>query len=139
MNQVSEALKTQLGFLQQLQQILDNELHLISTRDAEALIKLVKEKESLLDEIQLQDQKIGALLTSATSTDDETESLKQEIFKWVEDCKYRTRINATAVEQGQLRLEHLRSLIMESRAKESLTYDKAGKKHAGQKGGGISA
>ena len=57
----------------------------------------------------------------------------------VVQCQFRTKINQTAVEQGQLRLEHLRNLLLESRAKESMTYDKSGRTRGGSSGGGISA
>lgn len=139
MSQIIEAMQHQQALLSKLQLLLDSELQLISSRDAEALINLVNEKEALLDEIQQQDQKIASLYTPASSDTPEFEQARLQIQKQVEDCQYRTQINATAVEQGQLRLEHLRSLIMEVRAKESLTYDKAGKKKAGPKGGGVQA
>ena len=55
------------------------------------------------------------------------------------ECQYCTEVNQRAVEQGQLRLVHLRNLMMDVRAKESLTYDKAGKKKGGFSGKGVSA
>ncbi|MDF2178333.1 flagellar export chaperone FlgN [Aliiglaciecola sp. CAU 1673] len=139
MSQIAEALAIQLTHLDRLQSLLDQELSLISNRDAEALITLVKEKEALLDAIQALDEKLKTALSSDIEEDVAIADLKQQILSKVEECKYRTKINATAVEQGQLRLEHLRGLIMEARAKESLTYDKAGKKQSGTKSGGISA
>lgn len=139
MSQIIEAMQHQQELLGKLQVLLDSELQLISSRDAEALINLVNEKEALLNEIQQQDQKIGELYPATSADDAEFATTKERIQQQVEDCQYRTQINATAVEQGQLRLEHLRNLIMEVRAKESLTYDKAGKKKAGPKGGGVKA
>jgi flagellar biosynthesis protein FlgN len=117
---ITPALKIQIEHLDQLQLILENELHLISTRDPEALINLLKSKEALLDQIQQQDQIAMA-----------KNSLAQ--------CQFRTDINRTAVEQGQLRLEHLRNLLLESRAKESMTYDKSGKTRGGSSGKGVNA
>lgn len=139
MSQIIEAMTHQQELLSKLQLLLDSELQLISSRDAEALINLVNEKQTLLDEIQQQDEKIASLYSTALPDDPAFVEAKDKIQHQVEDCQYRTQINATAVEQGQLRLEHLRSLIMEVRAKESLTYDKAGKKKAGPKGGGVKA
>lgn len=139
MTLLTQALTKQLAQLERLQLMLDQELSMISNRDAEALISLVKEKEALLDAIQALDTSLKDQLSPASEQDPAIAELKQQILAKVEDCKYRTKINATAVEQGQLRLEHLRSLIMEARAKESLTYDKTGKKQSSTKGGGISA
>ncbi|MBN7818829.1 flagellar export chaperone FlgN [Bowmanella yangjiangensis] len=132
-----ELLNQQKDALARLLLLLDTELQQISSRDAEALISLVKEKEVLLEQIQQQDEQLSTLLPSELTEQQTT--LKEQIIDLVKDCQYRTQINATAVEQGQLRLEHLRNLIVESRAKESLTYDKAGKKHSGSRGSGISA
>ncbi|WP_088330269.1 flagellar export chaperone FlgN [Lacimicrobium sp. SS2-24] len=139
MSQINEAMKHQQELLGKLQLLLDSELQLISSRDAEALINLVNQKEALLDEIQQQDQKIASLYSNDSVKDTDFDEAKAAIQKLVEDCQYRTQINATAVEQGQLRLEHLRNLIMDVRAKESLTYDKAGKKKSGPMGGGVKA
>lgn len=47
-----ESLQTQEQQLSDLMTVLDQELHLISTRDAEVLFKLPKDEEALLDAIQ---------------------------------------------------------------------------------------
>ena len=130
MPDLASTLKLQIDKLEQLQACLESELHLISSRDAEALISLLQGKEVLLDQIRQQDQTIETLyqqLPDSQHSDDELDSLFAKAKEMVVQCKYRTEINAKAVEQGQLRLAHLRNLLLESRAKESLTYDKSGK------------
>ncbi len=67
--------------------------------------------------------------------DELLEACKQVLF----ECKYLTQINAKSVEQGQLRLVHLRNLMMELRAKESMTYDRSGRTSGDSSGKGISA
>lgn len=130
MDNLTTSIKQQFSFLQELMQVLETELTLISSRDPESLINLLKRKEELLDNIQKQD---GIITTTFQNTDPgerqspEIQKLFDEANDLVSQCKYRTEINKTAVEQGQLRLEHLRNLLLESRAKESLTYDKSGK------------
>ncbi|AWL11319.1 hypothetical protein HMF8227_00824 [Saliniradius amylolyticus] len=131
-------LEQQLQNLEQLKTLLDNELKLISSRDPEALIDLLKQKQSLLDQIQQADQKI-ANLSQEQLADPDADELKTAIEQRVDDCKYLTEINAKAVEQGQLRLEHLRNLILEARSKESMTYNKSGKPTSGSRGGGVKA
>jgi flagella synthesis protein FlgN len=105
MHNLHEQLLQQTLRLEHLIQLLENELHLISTRDAETLLALLKKKETLLEDIH-------------------------HCLKLVDQCKYRTDINQTAVENGQLRLEHLRHVLVELRAKESMTYDRSGKAHS---------
>ncbi|MGS2720381.1 flagellar export chaperone FlgN [Paraglaciecola aestuariivivens] len=142
MSDLKQAITNQQANLLELQQVLESELHLISSRDAESLINLLKTKESLLDNVQEQDNLIAKLYAKATQQQkDEPEliALFEQAKEMVAQCQFRTQINQTAVEQGQLRLEHLRNLLLESRAKESMTYDKSGRTKGGTPGGGVSA
>ncbi|MFT6345102.1 MAG: flagella synthesis protein FlgN [Paraglaciecola sp.] len=142
MSELKKEITSQHSLLLELQHILESELHLISTRDAESLINLLKTKEVLLDSVQQQDSLIASLYAKASQDerdDEELSSLFDEAKLMVTQCQFRTKINQTAVEQGQLRLEHLRNLLLESRAKESMTYDKSGRTQGGNSGGGISA
>jgi flagella synthesis protein FlgN len=142
MSELKKAILSQHNFLLELQQILETELHLISSRDAESLINMLKVKEALLDSVQQQDIVIASLYAKASQKQKDEEeliALFNQAKEMVVQCKFRTSINQTAVEQGQLRLEHLRNLLLESRAKESMTYDKSGRTHGGSSGGGISA
>jgi flagella synthesis protein FlgN len=142
MSELKKAITEQHNLLQELQQILETELHLISSRDAESLINLLKSKESMLDSIQNQDGVIETLYKQSPTeqqSEPEVVSLLEQAKELVTQCQFRTKINQTAIEQGQLRLEHLRNLLLESRAKESMTYDKSGRTHGGSTGGGISA
>ena len=142
MSELKKEITSQHSLLLELQHILESELHLISTRDAESLINLLKTKEVLLDSVQQQDSLIASLYAKASQDerdDEERSKLFDEAKLMVNQCQFRTIINQTAVEQGQLRLEHLRNLLLESRAKESMTYDKSGRTQGGNSGGGISA
>lgn len=142
MSELKKAITKQQTYLLELQQILETELHLISSRDAESLINVLKTKESLLDSVQQQDAIIAELYSKTNQEqkdDDELVGLLAQAKEMVNQCKFRTQINQTAVEQGQLRLEHLRNLLLESRAKESMTYDKSGRTQGGSSSGGTSA
>ncbi|WP_166425020.1 flagellar export chaperone FlgN [Paraglaciecola sp. 20A4] len=142
MSELIKAITKQFDHLEDLIQALDSELHLISSRDAEALINLLKNKENLLTTVQQQDDAISIAFNASSEEERTTEevlALFDRAKKLVSECQYRTKINQVAVEQGQLRLEHLRTLLLESRAKESMTYDKSGKARGGKSGRGISA
>lgn len=132
----------QVEQLSRLSSLLEQELHLISTRDAESLMSLLKEKETTLDAIADTDKNIDVLYRDAQTNNALTDDVEQGFSKaktLLEDCQYRTEINQKAVEQGQLRLTHLRNLMLEVRAKESLTYDKSGKPKGSGLGPGVSA
>ncbi|WP_334022356.1 flagellar export chaperone FlgN [Alteromonas sp. S015] len=138
-SQLTQALTKQVEQLSLLAGLLEKELQLISSRDAESLMKLLDEKTALLTSIQALDGRIERTISDQNSMSEEEETLMSDAKKHLDDCKYRTQVNQKAVEQGQLRLTHLRNLMMEVRAKESLTYDKKGKPKGGTLGSGVSA
>ena len=138
-SQLTQALTKQVEQLSTLAVLLEKELQLISSRDAESLMNLLDEKTALLTSIQALDGSIERTINSQDSLSEEDEALMTDAKKLLDDCKYRTQVNQKAVEQGQLRLTHLRNLMMEVRAKESLTYDKKGKPKGGTLGSGFSA
>ncbi|MFQ3235521.1 MAG: flagella synthesis protein FlgN [Paraglaciecola sp.] len=142
MSELINTIKIQFVHLENLKLALESELHLISTRDAEALINLLKNKEILLETIQTQDNLISTAYNASPEIERKTEevlALFDHAKSLVSQCAYRTKINQTAVEQGQLRLEHLRTLLLEARVKESITYDKSGKAQGGKSTRGVSA
>ena len=134
MQALIDHLQAQASALNGLVAVLDQELHLIGSRDAETLITLLKDKEALLDDIQQRDTTIqrwyekvvaddAPVHTSITTLIDTCKGL-------VKQCQYRTEINQTAVVNGQLRLAHLKNIFNELRAKETMTYDRSGKTHS---------
>jgi|TARA_Y100001968_G_C19316044_1_gene696739 flagellar biosynthesis protein FlgN len=136
---LSQAIAKQVEQLSTLVALLEKELQLISSRDAESLMKVLDEKTQLLTSIQTLDSDIERTLAGSASLSQYDEGLMEQAKRLLDDCKYRTQVNQKAVEQGQLRLTHLRNLMMEVRAKESLTYDKKGKPKGGTLGSGVSA
>jgi flagella synthesis protein FlgN len=138
-SQLAQALIKQVEQLSSLALLLEKELQLISSRDAESLMNLLDEKTALLTSIQVLDGSIERTISDQGSMSEEDEALMVNAKQLLDDCKYRTQVNQKAVEQGQLRLTHLRNLMMEVRAKESLTYDKKGKPKGGTLGSGVSA
>ncbi|UAA39468.1 flagellar protein FlgN [Paraneptunicella aestuarii] len=136
---LTEVITQQIALLSKLKMLLDSELQLISTRDAEALLNLVEQKQKVLNEIQEQDQRISELYDPNKPQSDEVSALFEQAKSLLEDCKYSTEVNSKAVEQGQLRLEHLRKVLIEARNRESMTYDKSGRAQGGTALKGIKA
>jgi len=139
MSDLEQALSKQVEQLSTLVLLLEKELQLISSREAEPLMRLLDEKSVLLEAIQTLDGQVEQLINAVQEMTEKEEALLDKAKSLLDDCKYRTQINQKAVEQGQLRLTHLRNLMMELRAKESLTYDKKGKPKGGTLGSGVSA
>ena len=139
---LEQSLEQQISNLEHLAELLEQELHLISTRDAESLMNLLKQKEQTLDAIQQNDAAVSKQYQAIIANEPASEQVNELIAhakKLLEECQYRTEVNQKAVEQGQLRLTHLRNLMLEVRAKESLTYDKSGKPKGSGLGRGVSA
>jgi flagella synthesis protein FlgN len=91
---------------------------------------LLKDKEEMLSLIEEQDKSISLLFEKAKANEESVEDALAAMDGCsviIHECKYLTQINAKSVEQGQLRLTHLRNLMMELRARESMTYDRTGK------------
>lgn len=129
MPDLKELLAQQLTLLDTLKLHLEQELHLISSRDAESLTKLINQKSDVLQQLEQQDIAVSNAYKNQYNEQNkgEIDPLFEQAKGLLEQCKYRTEINAKAVEQGQLRLEHLRNLLLEARSKESMTYDRSGK------------
>jgi flagella synthesis protein FlgN len=139
---LENAIASQLVFLKELKALLEQELHLISSREPEKLMQLLHSKQELLDKIEAQDSAVDTLYKRAlakTSIPESCDALLQNCKQVLFECKYLTQINAKSVEQGQLRLVHLRNFMMELRAKESITYDRSGRTNGDSSSKGISA
>lgn len=139
---LENAISSQLGFLRDLKALLEQELHLISSREPETLMQLLQDKQDLLDKIESQDSAVDTLYKrrlQSAEIPEVCESLLQDCKQVLFECKYLTQINAKSVEQGQLRLVHLRNFMMELRAKESMTYDRSGKTNGDSSSKGVSA
>jgi len=130
MTSLLSAIDKQSEQLTALKALLENELHLISSREPETLMALLKDKEELLTRIEDQDNSISSLYEKAKANNESVEEALAAMGccdEIIHECKYLTQINAKSVEQGQLRLTHLRNLMMDLRARESMTYDRSGK------------
>ena len=125
---LTQALIKQVEQLSSLAVLLEKELQLISSRDAESLMNLLDEKTALLTSIQALDGSIERTISDQGSMSEEDEALMENAKKLLDDCKYRTQVNQKAVEQGQLRLTHLRNLMMEVRAKNRSPMTKESRK-----------
>lgn len=141
MNSVETLLQQQADQLLSLASLLEKELKLISQRAPEELLALVELKSEQLERIQDIDKNIDSALQQRDPPSlVESEKIIFELIQQrVSDCKRQTAINEKALEQSQLRLAHLRQILMDLRARESLTYDKSGKPKGGSLGGSIKA
>ncbi len=133
------AIGEQLESLQQLDEMLQQELVLITGSDPDALLSLVNAKNELLNKISESDALIRAMQLPEAQLDDSIKSQVNACRELLAKCQKQTQVNALALEKNQVRVQHLRNLILKTRHKESLTYDKAGITQGGSLGGSIKA
>ena len=87
-SQLTQALIKQVEQLSSLAVLLEKELQLISSRDAESLMNLLDEKTALLTSIQALDGSIERTISDQGSMSEEDEALMANAKKLLDDCKY---------------------------------------------------
>lgn len=125
-----ELMQQQEAAVTRLLELLQGEQQLIIERDSDALQQIVTEKNTVIAQIQENDLLLErqAKDTPEVFTHHDTMDQVQCIQRLLSECKKASEVNRLAVEQTQLKITQLRNLLAESRAKETMTYDKLGRK-----------
>lgn len=133
-------LEQQLEQLSQLEQLLSQEKEVLKLHNPDALIEITKQKKTLLADIQTLDQTIGTstqfLQQKATG---ELDAMLNQIEQLLTRCKQLNQINGQIIAQSQLAIERMKSSLLDSHDKSTMTYDARGKKHVGLSSLGIKA
>ena len=79
MQSLLSMLDSQIAHLENLAVLLDKELHLISSRNAEELMTLLKEKEETLESIQAIDSEIHRHYQSQLSAENRSEDVQARL------------------------------------------------------------
>ncbi|XOV79353.1 MAG: flagellar export chaperone FlgN [Aestuariibacter sp.] len=132
-------LSGQIERLNALKDMLTQELELIVSRDADALLSLVEKKQELLDQINADERLMTLLQQPAEQLSEADADITERAKSLLKDCQHQTNVNSIAVQKNQIRIEALRRILIESRNKESMTYDKAGRAQNSSLGGGVKA
>ena len=130
----------QLSQLTQLEALLISEKEVLQQQSPEALITITTEKNSLLVAIQEIDNSIGQ------SFEFKQEKLAGNFQQELSDieailvrCKKQNQINGQIIHQSQLSVERMKTSLLESHSKSSMTYDNKGKTSGGLSSLGIKA
>lgn len=123
-----------------LSTVIANEKDILQQHDPEALLQISQEKNQLLLAIQTLDQQIG--LNQEFAQDKAAGKLVQplaDITQLLEHCQQQNLINGMIIQQSQLAVERMKTSLLESHNKNSITYDSKGKKSAGLSSIGLKA
>lgn len=138
MTKLTEALLQQVKLMSELKNKLDHELQLIVARNADELMSLVNEKETLLNQINDNDGLLKEFRAGLELTDEQRQ-LADNGIELLKQCQHKTAINAKANEKNQIRVQRLRNIMIATRNKESLTYTSKGKTQGGLLGNSVKA
>lgn len=130
----------QLSQLAQLETLLTAEKEILQQQNPDALIEITSEKNSLLVAIQKIDNAIGQSFEFkqeklAGNFSDELSEIEAILLR----CKKQNQVNGLIIHQSQLSVERMKTSLLESHNKSSMTYDNKGKTSGGLSSLGIKA
>ncbi|WP_440875629.1 flagella synthesis protein FlgN [Thalassotalea sp. PLHSN55] len=136
----AELLAQQHSQLSALETLLTQENEILQQHQPDALNDITAQKNDLLLAIQTLDQHIGQhagfVAEKATGAFDETLA---EIEHLLSACKKQNQVNGMIIQHSQLAVERMKTNLLESNNKSSVTYDNKGKKSGGLSSIGIKA
>jgi flagella synthesis protein FlgN len=138
--QSKELLDQQFSQLQELEQIITDEKLVLQQHQPDALLKISEKKNQLLLSIQKLDQQIR--INQAFAQDKAAGFLRQqltEIENLLKTCQQKNQVNGQIIAQSQLAVERMKTSLLESHNKTSVTYDRKGKKSGGLSSIGLKA
>jgi len=138
--QSKELLAQQHAQLQELEQIISDEKLVLQQHQPNALLQISAKKNQLLISIQSLDQQIG--VNQAFAQDKAAGFLTQEladIESLLTLCQQKNLVNGQIIAQSQLAVERMKTSLLESHNKTSVTYDNKGKKSGGLSSIGLKA
>ncbi|MDT0602887.1 flagella synthesis protein FlgN [Thalassotalea castellviae] len=122
----------QLMQLQQLEIIIDREKDVLQKQDPDKLLEITDEKNHLLVAIQTLDQQFEQ---SILFKQEKSQGLYEEQLSLIEEillrCKDKNHVNGQIIAQSQLAVERMKTSLLHSHNKSSMTYDSKGKTSGG--------
>jgi flagella synthesis protein FlgN len=138
--QSKELLAKQFSQLQELEQVITDEKIVLQQHQPDALLEITEKKNQLLLSIQNLDQQIS--INQAFAQDKAAGLLKEDLVaieKQLELCQKKNLVNGQIIAQSQLSVERMKTSLLESHNKTSMTYDSKGKKSGGLSSIGLKA
>lgn len=135
-----ELLAQQFSQLQALEQVITEEKLVLQQHQPDALLEISEKKNQLLLSIQNLDQQIS--INQIFAQDKAAGFLSQEladIESLLKLCQQKNQVNGQIIAQSQLAVERMKTSLLESHSKTSVTYDSKGKKSGGLSSIGLKA
>lgn len=116
-------LDVQAKQLEQLQELLEQELASLASRNGDGLKDLARAKLTLINAIQRLDKEIAGFGLDILN-DAEVANSVTLIRKQLEQCQQKNEVNAQAARQAHLSVQHIKEILIGSPS--SITYDQGG-------------
>jgi flagella synthesis protein FlgN len=130
----------QLEQIQLLSSLLAKENEVLQQHSPDALIEITTQKNELLLAIQQLDQHLALHQEFQKSKNEgQHQDVIDKIADSLEQCKKQNIINGQIIQHSQLAVEKMKTSLLESHSKSSMTYDSTGKKSGGLSSIGIKA
>jgi flagella synthesis protein FlgN len=135
-----DLLAKQFSQLQALEQVISDEKIILQQHQPDELLEVTEKKNQLLLSIQNLDQQIS--INQAFAQDKAAGLLSEDLVaieKQLELCQKKNLVNGQIIAQSQLSVERMKTSLLESHNKTSMTYDSKGKKSGGLSSIGLKA
>ena len=138
--QSKELLAQQVSQLQELKQVITDEKLILQQHQPDDLLQISAKKNQLLMSIQNLDQQIGINQVFAQDKAAGFLSLElTEIENLLTLCQQKNLVNGQIIAQSQLAVERMKTSLLESHNRISVTYNSKGKKSGGLSSIGLKA
>jgi flagella synthesis protein FlgN len=140
MTSLLQLLAQQYEQLKQLEQVIAKEKDILQKHNPDDLLQVSQEKNEILLNIQSSDENI--IQHPDFSKDKSSGKLAKPlavITTTLERCQQKNLVNGQIIQQSQLAVERMKTSLLESHNKTSITYDNKGKKSAGLSSIGLKA
>ena len=126
MTTLSEQLALQAAYVEQLQELLTEEKSALEQRDVQTLERISQDKQAKVSQIASMDGQIlqtGAALELTA----EQQQQKQQIQQQLTQCQQLNDVNGKLIELNLRNAKRLTDIIIRSRSRNNITYDKLGR------------
>lgn len=135
-----QLLSQQQQKLQSLLALLEKEKEVLQGHSPEELIEIAQQKNSLLLSVQELDEKISQQAGFAKEKAAGLyQDLLDDIASLLEQCKEINTVNGMIIQQSQIAVEKMKTALLVSNNRSSMTYDNKGKASGTLKSLGIKA
>ncbi|MGJ8692809.1 MAG: flagella synthesis protein FlgN [Thalassotalea sp.] len=130
----------QLTQVKQLKDILGAEKDILQQQNPDALLTITAQKQQALADIEAADQQLKQFANfNEYIVVPQIKTKIETIETLLSECKDLNNVNGLIIQHSSLAVDRMKSALLESRSKSSMTYDNKGKKSGGLMGKGIKA